>query len=390
MADLTCASSPTMPPPPARKRLPRSPRPIGSTPPMTAIAWSQRLERAPSPPCSSARSRRSGCRPAPPRTASRSPRSARRTAASSATATPISRTTNAARRNSTPAAPNCCSARGTARSSTRTAVDALLGTIRKDVHQVQPAALSITNASEYGCVYTPDETAALGDAAPRRAGFASTSTAPASPMRWRSLGCAPADLSWRAGVDALSFGFTKNGALAAEGPDLVRSGARRSDPSIAASAPAICSPRAAISPPRSWRCWRATSGCATPAPPMPRRPGSPRRRATARLVLPVEANEVFIRVTPDEAAALRAQGFDFYDWGPGEARLVTSWDSDLGRRRRARRGDPRAVTGSARLPRPADPPPLPPDHPDLELDLDRHQGPARRRCRRSGRSATAS
>ena len=43
---------------------------------------------------------------------------------------------------------------------------------------------------------------------------------------------------------------------------------------------------------------------------------------------PVEANEVFLRVTPAEAAALRAQGFDFYDWGPGEARLVTSWDSD--------------------------------------------------------------
>ena len=47
-----------------------------------------------------------------------------------------------------------------------------------------------------------------------------------------------------------------------------------------------------------------------------------------RLVLPVEANEVFVRVTRDEAERLRAQGFDFYDWGPGEARLVTSWDSD--------------------------------------------------------------
>jgi threonine aldolase len=45
-------------------------------------------------------------------------------------------------------------------------------------------------------------------------------------------------------------------------------------------------------------------------------------------VLPVEANELFLRVTPEEAAALRARGFDFYDWGPGEARLVTSWDSD--------------------------------------------------------------
>ena len=50
--------------------------------------------------------------------------------------------------------------------------------------------------------------------------------------------------------------------------------------------------------------------------------------AGERLVLPVQANEVFIRVTAEEAAALRAKGFDFYDWGPGEARLVTSWDSD--------------------------------------------------------------
>ena len=40
---------------------------------------------------------------------------------------------------------------------------------------------------------------------------------------------------------------------------------------------------------------------------------------------PVQANEIFIRLTATEAAALRAQGFDFYDWGEGAARLVTSW-----------------------------------------------------------------
>ena len=45
-----------------------------------------------------------------------------------------------------------------------------------------------------------------------------------------------------------------------------------------------------------------------------------------RLIHPVEANEVFLRVTAAEAAALRARGFDFYDWGPGEARLVVSWN----------------------------------------------------------------
>ena len=48
--------------------------------------------------------------------------------------------------------------------------------------------------------------------------------------------------------------------------------------------------------------------------------------APDRLVYPAEANEVFIRLSADEAASLRAMGFDFYDWGIGEARFVTSWD----------------------------------------------------------------
>ena len=45
----------------------------------------------------------------------------------------------------------------------------------------------------------------------------------------------------------------------------------------------------------------------------------------ARLLHAVEANELFIRLSAAEAAQLRAQGFDFYDWGEGAARLVTSW-----------------------------------------------------------------
>ena len=47
--------------------------------------------------------------------------------------------------------------------------------------------------------------------------------------------------------------------------------------------------------------------------------------AGERSLYPVEANEVFIRLDAKEAKALRDQGFDFYDWGVGAARLVTSW-----------------------------------------------------------------
>jgi threonine aldolase len=50
------------------------------------------------------------------------------------------------------------------------------------------------------------------------------------------------------------------------------------------------------------------------------------KAAPQRLVYPAEANEVFLKVTANEAERLRRQGFDFYDWGPGEIRLVTSWD----------------------------------------------------------------
>jgi threonine aldolase len=205
-------------------------------------------------------------------------------------------------------------------------VEKLIATIRPDVHQAQPAVLSITNASEYGCVYTPAETEELGALAKARglrfhldgARFANAVA---------SLGCAPADLSWRAGVDALSFGFTKNGALAAEAlilfdPALIEAThyRRKRAGHLLSKGRYLAAQILAMLDGGVWlRNARAANDAAA------------RLAAAAggdRLLLPVEANEMFIRVSPEEAAALRAHGFDFYDWGPDEARLVTSWDSD--------------------------------------------------------------
>jgi len=50
--------------------------------------------------------------------------------------------------------------------------------------------------------------------------------------------------------------------------------------------------------------------------------------AAQRLVHPVEANELFLRVSAEEAQRLRDKGVDFYDWGPGEIRLVASWNHE--------------------------------------------------------------
>ena len=205
-------------------------------------------------------------------------------------------------------------------------VEAELARVRDDVHQAQPAALSMTNATEYGLVYTPEETAALGALCRRRGlGFHLDGARFANAVA--SLGCSPADLSWKAGVDVLSFGFTKNGGLSAEALIFFRRELaaathyrRKRGGHLLSKGRYLAAQILAMLEDEVWlRNARAANGAAA-------------RLAEAagadRLLLPVQANEVFIRVTPDEAALLRSKGFDFYDWGPGEARLVTSWDSE--------------------------------------------------------------
>jgi threonine aldolase len=201
-------------------------------------------------------------------------------------------------------------------------IEAVLAGIRADVHQVQAHAISVTNATEYGLAYTPDEVAAIGDFAKARGlGFHMDGARFANAVA--HLGCAPADVTWRAGLDALSFGFVKNGGMSAEAlvffrPELAERTLRRRKRAgllfskgrfLAAQLLAMLADDVWLANARA-----ANAGARLLAD-----------AAGGRLLFPVEANELFIRVAPDEAAQLRAQGFDFYDWGPGEARLVVSW-----------------------------------------------------------------
>jgi len=95
-------------------------------------------------------------------------------------------------------------------------IDAVMArAIDGGVHFVLPEAVSITQATEWGTVYTPDEIAALS-AACRRHGLKLHMDGARFANALDHLGCTPAALSWQSGVDVLSFGATKNGALAAE------------------------------------------------------------------------------------------------------------------------------------------------------------------------------
>jgi threonine aldolase len=205
------------------------------------------------------------------------------------------------------------------------AVSAACDAIRNDVHQVQPAALSITNATEYGLVYRAAEVAALGELA-RQRGLALHMDGARLANSVATTGQSPADVTWRAGVDALSFGFTKNGGLNAEALILFKTGLagevavrRKRAGHLASKGRMLAAQILALLEDGLWldnaRAANAAAQALAAAVP-------------DRLVYPVEANELFLRVTDEEAARLRAQGADFYEWGPGQIRFVTSWDSD--------------------------------------------------------------
>lgn len=201
-------------------------------------------------------------------------------------------------------------------------VSDLLSTIRPDVHQVQPAAVSITNATEYGLVYRPEEVAALGAICrERKLGLHMDGARFGNAVA--TLGCTPADVTWRAGVDVLSFGFAKNGGMNAEAlvyfdpalADAARYRRKRAG-HLLSKGRFLAAQLLAFLEADLWldNAKAANAAAQIIAGAAPGRP-----------LHPVEANEIFIRLSAAEAATLRSQGFDFYDWGDGAARLVTSW-----------------------------------------------------------------
>ena len=199
--------------------------------------------------------------------------------------------------------------------------------VRDDVHQVQPAALSITNATEYGLSYQPDEVTALGEVAKRR-GLAFHLDGARFANAAAFTGADPADLSWRAGVDVMSFGFVKNGGMNAEALIFFDPAQAEVVPRLRKRAGHLLSKgrylAAQILAMLENDLWLANARAANAAAAALAEAAGP-----DRLIYPVEANELFLRMGADEADTLRAKGYDFYDWGPGEVRFVTSWDQDM-------------------------------------------------------------
>jgi threonine aldolase len=197
---------------------------------------------------------------------------------------------------------------------------------------VKPAAVSLTQATECGTVYDIKHVAALAAVA-KRHGLGLHMDGARFANALAHLGCSAADATWRCGVDVLSLGATKNGALCAEAvvffdAALAQDFARRRKQSghlwskmrfLSAQLLAYLSDDLWLTNARQANAMAAALARGL------------REVAGVRLLQPVDANELFVAMPEALVAALEADGFQFYRWpypGFGEAvaiRLVTSY-----------------------------------------------------------------
>ena len=200
----------------------------------------------------------------------------------------------------------------------------VLAGITRGIHQVPAQAISLTQASEYGLAYRPTELAAIGAlAAERGLGLHLDGARFANAVAF--LGCSPAEAAGPA--DALSLGFTKNGGMGADAvvffdpvrADLARWRRKRAG-HLQSKGRFLAAQILALLEGGLWlENARAANAAAQEVA----------SGAGERLVHPVEANEVFLRLSLDERAVLRSQGFAFYDWDEHSARIVASWDTRI-------------------------------------------------------------
>jgi threonine aldolase len=183
------------------------------------------------------------------------------------------------------------------------------------VHHVKPAAVSVTQSTEWGTVYRLEELSAIAAAAKRHrlsvhmdgARFANALV---------HLGCSPAQATWKSGIDVLSLGATKNGALCAEAvvffnPQMAADFDRRRKRAghLWSKMRYLSAQLLAYFDNDHWlrNARHANSMAAALANGLQGVSG-------AQLLQPVDANEIFVGLPESSVAALEGAGFGFYRW----------------------------------------------------------------------------
>ena len=207
---------------------------------------------------------------------------------------------------------------------------ALARTGASGVHGVQRGALSITNVTEAGTVYSPDAIAAL-TALAKAQGIPSHLDGARFANALVATGATPAEMTWKAGIDVVSFGGTKNGLMGVEAVvvfDPARAWElelrRKRAGHLASKMRYLAAQMDGWLEDGLWMTLAANAnamaarlaqGIAPHATPLH----------------PVQANIIFARWPAGTHDRLRAAGAVYYPWtapeGSEAARLVTSWST---------------------------------------------------------------
>ncbi|OKH88937.1 low specificity L-threonine aldolase [Thalassospira sp. TSL5-1] len=204
--------------------------------------------------------------------------------------------------------------------------------VDRGVHSVTPECVAVTQSTELGGVYNKDEITAIGDVCRQfdkklfmdGARFANAVAA---------LDCSPADITWKAGVNALSFGGTKNGALAVEAIILFDTSlrekaelARKRSGHLLSKHRYLAAQLAAYIQDDLWlKNARNANEAARELAILLKEQGG-------ELLINGSANELFVSLPDGTAARLRECGLVFYNWpslGRQAYRFVTAWNSDI-------------------------------------------------------------
>lgn len=191
-------------------------------------------------------------------------------------------------------------------------------------HKSQPAAVNVVQATDWGAVYGVDEIAAIGRVA-RKHGLRFHMDGARFGNAVARLKCKPADVTWKAGVDVMSFGATKNGGMLADAivvftpglADALRYHLRRAGQVWSKMRFASSQLLAYVED----DLWLRLAGQANAAA------ARIAQAAEGRLLAPVEANELFVDLTSTAMDALERAGIGFFRRGPSLARFVCRWNT---------------------------------------------------------------
>lgn len=204
--------------------------------------------------------------------------------------------------------------------------------VDRGVHSVSPECVAITQATELGAVYSIDEVKAIGEVCRKHdlrlfmdgARFANAMA---------HLKCHPADVTWKAGVDAISFGATKNGAMAVDAIVLFDSSlksrveqARKRSGHLHSKHRYLATQLLAYITDDVWlkNARHANEAAQTLAEVLKSQGGE--------LAHPAEGNELFVKMSPELADKLRNAGLMFHGWpslGADVYRFVAAWNTDI-------------------------------------------------------------